>query len=250
MNSKLLVVDDLVRHYGRVHAVDGFSFTVAQGDRHALIGCNGAGKSTVLHMIAGAVKPTSGRIRFDGVDITRRASHRRARRGIARTFQTPALLDTFTCLENLTTAARPHRTQYRWQPAARRRYLAAEAMRQLDTLGLADDAETVAGELSHGRRRLLEIAMALMSEPRLLLLDEPAAGLTDSDTEALVECLRGLPEELTVLLVEHHQDVVTAIADDVTVLHEGRELATGTPAEIAADPRVAEVYLGTTDDSA
>lgn len=250
MSNRLLIADNLVRHYGQVRAVDGFSLALRKGERHALIGCNGAGKSTVLHMIAGAVKPTSGRIRFDGGDITGKASHRRSRRGIARTFQTPALLDTFTCLENLTMAARPHRRRHRWRPSARRWYLVEAAMRQLEVLDLADQADLPAGELSHGRRRLLEIAVALMGTPQLLLLDEPAAGLTDTDTAALVDCLRSLPDDLTVLLVEHHQDVVTAIADAVTVLHEGRELATGTPAEIAADPRVAEVYLGTADESA
>lgn len=249
MSHPLLAVTDLVRHYGQVHAVDGFSLELGVGERHALIGCNGAGKSTVLHMIAGAVKPTSGRIRFGGVDITGRTAHRRSRRGIARTFQTPALLDTFTCLENLTMAARPHHREHRMFPVARRKYLTARAMGQLEVLGLTDLAGLPAGELSHGRRRLLEIAVALMGTPRLLLLDEPAAGLTDTDSAALVECLRSLPDDLTVLLVEHHQDVVTAIADTVTVLHEGRELAQGTPAEIAADPRVAEVYLGTVDES-
>ncbi|MFD0558430.1 amino acid/amide ABC transporter ATP-binding protein 1 (HAAT family) [Stackebrandtia endophytica] len=240
-----LVVTDLKRHFGQLRAVDGFSLTLAKGDRHALIGCNGAGKSTVLHMIAGAVKPTAGRIRFDGTDITGRGSHRRSRSGIARTFQTPALLDTFTCLENLILAARPHHRDHRWWPKARRAALTEKAMRQLEALNLADDADVSAGELSHGRRRLLEIAVALVADPRLLLLDEPAAGLTEADKERLVDCLRALPTELTVLLVEHHQDVVTAIADTVTVLHNGQKLTSGTPAEIAADPQVAEVYLGT-----
>ncbi|GAA4906952.1 amino acid/amide ABC transporter ATP-binding protein 1, HAAT family (TC 3.A.1.4.-) [Stackebrandtia albiflava] len=243
--TDLLTITGLRRDFGSLRAVDGFDLTLAEGDRHALIGCNGAGKSTVLHMVAGAVRPTGGRIAFAGTDVTRKPAHRRSRLGIARTFQTPAPLDSFTCLENLTLAARPHDATSRWRPSRRRAALAERATAQLAALNLADRADTPASALSHGQRRLLEIAMALMAGPRLLLLDEPAAGLTDADMARLLECLGSLPAELTVLLVEHHQDVVTAIADTVTVLHNGRTLTSGTPAEIAADPQVAEVYLGT-----
>ncbi|HZE39371.1 MAG TPA: ATP-binding cassette domain-containing protein [Stackebrandtia sp.] len=234
--TTLLSAKGLTRSYGKLRAVDGIDWEVRRGQRHALIGCNGAGKSTMLHLLAGTIRADAGTITFDGRDITRAPAARRARLGISRTFQTPALFDTLSGLDNLIVGALPH---------VRRRTTARErAERQLEALGLGDCASIIAGNLSHGRRRLLEIALALVSEPTVLLLDEPAAGLTEADLERLLHCLDNLPAELSVVLVEHHQDVVTAVADIVTVLHEGRILTAGKPDEVASHPDVIEVYLG------
>ncbi|MGH8876677.1 MAG: ABC transporter ATP-binding protein [Stackebrandtia sp.] len=238
MNDELLSVAGLRRSYGQLHAVNNVDWSVRAGQRHALIGCNGAGKTTLLHLLAGTVRPSAGKIIYNGRDITRKSQASRSRLGISRTFQTPKLFDTLTALENVEVGALPHGVRTKAK-------LAALALDQLDALGIADRASTVAGELSHGQKRLLEIAIALASGPKLLLLDEPAAGLTDADLERMLACLRDLPSDLTVVLVEHHQDLVTAIAEVVTVLHEGQVLTAGTPAEVAAHPEVAEVYLGT-----
>lgn len=232
--------------YGRLAALDGVDLELPAGQRRALIGPNGAGKTTLLGVLAGTIRPTRGRIAFAGRDITTLGPARRARLGLARTFQTPALCGSLTALDNVILGAArtrpPART--RWQPRAGRAVSLA-ALRQLDTLGLAHVATTLAGQLGHGQRRLLEIGVALVARPRLLLLDEPAAGLSDVDLRRLLSCLARLPEQMSVLLVEHHMDVVAAVADQVTVLHQGRVLAHGTPARVHADPKVAEVYLGT-----
>lgn len=233
----------LRRSYGRLNAIDGVDLVVESGSRHALIGCNGAGKTTLLHVLAGTIRPTAGRIRYGDKDITGWSPAARSRAGIARTFQAPALFDSQTVLDNLLLAGWPH--DRRWGRGGRRAGLRAAALDRLDRLGIADQAAVPAGRLPHGRRRLVEIAMALVARPRLLLLDEPAAGLTDDDTEQLVSALGALPAELTVVLVEHHQDVVAELADTVTVLHDGVVIASGSHAQVAADPEVVRVYLGT-----
>lgn len=241
----LLSVENLSRSYGKLRALDGVVLTVDEGARHALIGCNGAGKTTLLHLLAGTIRASGGRIHYRGKNITRLNPARRARLGIARSFQTPAVFDSLTAFDNLTVAATPHLGGAPWRLASRAAQARDRAEEQIELLGIADCAPRLAGELSHGQRRLVEIGMALVSRPRLLLLDEPAAGLTDTDMERLLDALRQLPTELAVVLVEHHQDLVTEIADSVTVLHEGQILAEGSPEEIAADPQVAEAYLGT-----
>lgn len=230
--------------YGRLAALDGVDLELPAGQRRALIGPNGAGKTTLLGVLAGTILPTRGRVSFAGRDITTLGPARRARLGLARTFQTPALCGSLTALDNMILGAARTRQPNRWHPRARRASCLA-ALRQLDTLGLANVATTPAGQLGHGQRRLLEIGVALVARPRLLLLDEPAAGLSDVDLRRLLSCLARLPEQMSVLLVEHHMDVVAAVADMVTVLHQGRVLAHDTPARIHADPQVAEVYLGT-----
>jgi branched-chain amino acid transport system ATP-binding protein len=236
--SVLLSAAGLTCRFGRLAALDGVDLDLAVGERRAVIGPNGAGKSTLVNLLTGTVRPSGGRITFAGRDITTAHPARRARLGIARTFQTPALADSLTALDNVIIGARR-------QPGPRREGGALYAVRQLAILGIARTAHTPAGRLSHGQRRLLEIAVALAARPRLLLLDEPAAGLTDSDLPRLLDCLHRLPDRVTVLLVEHHMDVVTAVATTVTVLHHGRVLATGTPTAVATNPKVAEVYLGT-----
>ncbi|MEV6928091.1 ATP-binding cassette domain-containing protein [Dactylosporangium sp. NPDC051485] len=235
----------LTRRYGPFLAVHDVDLDLAAGDWHALIGPNGAGKSTLLNLLAGTIRPTGGRVVLAGRDITRTRPARRARLGIARTFQTPAVLESLTALDNLVVAAWRHTgTRTGWRPA-RRRELAARGLHRLDEFGLADHAHTKASALSHGQRRLLDIAAALTANPSVLLLDEPAAGLADHDLTLLLDTLRRLPALTAVLMVEHNQDVVTSLADTVTVLHHGRVLATGTPHAIHTHPAVAEVYLGT-----
>jgi branched-chain amino acid transport system ATP-binding protein len=245
MTGSLLSAHGLTRRFGPLLAVNDVDFALAAGDRHALIGPNGAGKSTLLNLFAGTTRPTAGRVVLGGRDITRTHPARRARLGIARTFQTPAVLESLTALDNLVVAAWRHTgTHTGWRPA-RHRELAARGLHHLDGFGVGHHADTPASELSHGQRRLLEIAMALAANPAVLLLDEPAAGLAEHDLTLLLDALRRLPAQTAVLLVEHNQDVVTALARTVTVLHHGRVLATGTPQAIHTHPAVAEVYLGT-----
>jgi branched-chain amino acid transport system ATP-binding protein len=228
--SALLEAAGLAVRFGAVRAVDGVDLALGPGDRHAVIGPNGAGKSTFLNLIAGTVRPSAGRVRLRGRDITRTAAAARARLGIARTFQTPAVLGSLTALDNVRVAGWPHRR--------------GDPRDLLDALGLSAFATAPAGTLSHGQRRLLEIAMALVAEPAVLLLDEPAAGLDDRDLARLLARLRELPAGMAVLMVEHNQEVVAALADTVTVLHHGRVIASGRPAQVAADPAVVASYLG------
>ncbi|GLZ76759.1 hypothetical protein Afil01_15660 [Actinorhabdospora filicis] len=216
----MLELRGLSRVFGSLTAVDGVSLTVSS--RHALIGPNGAGKSTLLHLAAGNVRPSAGRVLLDGRDVTRAGPGRRARLGLGRTFQTPALVDSADCGTNLR--------------------LGGRAPVSLDDVGLGGCERLPAGALPHGRRRLLEVAVALAGAPRVLLLDEPAAGLGDDDRALLLSVLRAV--EVPVLLVEHDQAFVRAYADTVTVLHQGALLASGTPSTIAADADVAAVYQG------
>jgi ABC-type branched-subunit amino acid transport system ATPase component len=240
----LLSISQLSRRFGNLPAVAGVDLELAPGARHAVIGPNGAGKTTLLHLIAGTVRPSAGRISFDGRDITSASAGHRSRLGIARSFQTPAVCGTLSALDNVVLGAWRHTAAAAGLRPHRYRRLAARCLHQLDRLGIADLATRPVHTLSHGQRRLLEIGMALAARPRLVLLDEPAAGLADADLPHLLECLRRLPDEVGVLLVEHQQQVVAAVADTVTVLHQGRQLASGSPGEIAADPAVAAVYLG------
>jgi branched-chain amino acid transport system ATP-binding protein len=236
----MLQLSQVVCRYGRLAALDGVDLAVPAGQRHAIIGPNGAGKTTLLGVISGVIRPDQGQVRLAGRNLAAAGAGRRARAGIARTFQTPAVADTLTTLENLTVGAWRHLPRWGRAAAATRR-----AAEQADALGLSPVAGVPAGQLAHGQRRLLDIGIALAAGPRLLLLDEPAAGLAGADLPLLLDCLRRLPDQVTVLLVEHHMDVVTAVAAQVTVLHQGRVLAQASPAGIAADPAVAEVYLAT-----
>jgi len=246
----MLELRGITRRFGELRALDDVSFPVADGARHALIGPNGAGKSTVFHVIGGALRPTAGRVLLDGRDVTGLAEWRRARLGIARTFQQSAVLLRATAAENVLVAVnREAGLSTRLVPTGghRRAALADRCAELLDTVGLAGRAGVPAGALAHGERRQLELAMALGGRPRLLLLDEPAAGMSPVETEHLVELIRRLPREVTVLLIEHDLDVVFGLAETVTVLHLGRHLVTGTPAEVRADPRAREAYLATAE---
>lgn len=240
-----LILDGVTRRFGALLAVNSVDLTVPAGQRHALIGPNGAGKSTLLNLIAGTVRPTTGRIRYADCAITGHSAARRAQAGIGRTFQQPTCHPSLTVLDNLLLAGWRHTAgRSPWRTRSRRD-LTHRGMQLLDRFDLADLATHTAGGLSHGQRRLLDIAAALAGQPRLLLLDEPAAGLVDTDLHLLITILRTQPRSVTVLLVEHNLDVVTAIAEQVTVLHHGRALTTGTPDQIRAHPRVQQIYLGT-----
>jgi branched-chain amino acid transport system ATP-binding protein len=244
--TAVLELDDVSRAFGTLRAVDGVTFAVAEGSRHALIGPNGAGKSTLFNVVGGALRPTSGRVLFAGRDVTALPEWRRARLGLSRTFQHSSVLLHCTAAENvLIGVQREAGLGGRLLPAPkRRRALLDRCAALLDTVGLDGRSGVPAGALSHGERRQLELAMALGTRPRLLLLDEPAAGMSPAETARLTTLLRELPAEVTVLLIEHDLDVVFGLADTVTVLHLGRHLATGTPERVRADPSVQSAYLG------
>ncbi|GAA2087643.1 ABC transporter ATP-binding protein [Streptomyces albiaxialis] len=242
-----LALSGLTRRYGSLTAVDGVSLDLATGARHAVIGPNGAGKSTLLNLIAGTARAQRGRVVLDGRDLTRAGPARRGRLGIARSFQQPSVIADLTVRENLVMAVWRHHPRRRgaWRSPGRYRECAAEAERQLEAVGLRDLASAPASALSHGQRRLLDLGAALVARPRVLLLDEPAAGLTDEDVERFVELLGGLPDEVAVLLVEHNTELVARLADTVTVLVEGRALVTAPTGEALSHPAVREAYLGT-----
>ncbi|MGH3713657.1 MAG: ABC transporter ATP-binding protein [Micromonosporaceae bacterium] len=247
--TAMLELTGVRRDFGSLRAVDDVSFAVQPGARHAVIGPNGAGKSTLFNLIGGSLRATAGTIRFEGHDVTATAEYRRARLGLARTFQHSAVFLRETAVENVLVgvARRAGVGGSITRAAKRRRELVDRCVALLDTVGLSGRYESAAGNLSHGERRQLEIAMALGTEPRLLLLDEPAAGMSAAETARFTALISGLSRDVTVLLIEHDLDVVFELADTVTVLHLGRHLTTGKPSEVRADPDVQEAYLGAAD---
>ena len=242
--TTLLTIDDLHRGYGALRAVDGVSLAIPTGGRHAVIGPNGAGKTTLLNLVAGLIRPDGGRIRLDGTDITRHGPGRRARLGIGRTHQQPAVWSSLSAADNVLVAG--WRPLGGWRGAATRsrraERLLGPVMDLLDRLGLAGSARVVAGTLSHGQRRQLEIAMALAGRPRLLLLDEPAAGLSPAEVDRLAGLLTALPRSVAVLMVEHQLDLVDALADTVSVMRAGQTVVTGTPAQVKVSAVVRDEY--------
>ncbi len=245
----LLEIDRISRTFGSLKAVDDVSLAVRPGARHAIIGPNGAGKSTLFNLIAGSLRSSRGRVRFAGRDITRLPEHRRARLGIARTFQHSAVFLRASTLENVLVNVQ-RRAGVGWsmlRPALRHRALVAECAELLERVGLPGRGRVPAGELSHGERRQLEVAMALAARPRMLLLDEPAAGMSPAETARFKMLLGNLPAEMTLVIIEHDLDLVFGVADTVTVLHLGQHLITGTPAQVKASAEVQTAYLGTTD---
>lgn len=246
-SAPVLDLRNLTRRYGSLTAVDDVSLQLPAGARHAVIGPNGAGKTTLLNLIAGTDRPDHGTITLGGADITRTATDKRSRLGIARSFQQPSVIGELTVLDNIVLAGWRHHPLRRgaWRRPSRYRQHAESATRHLEAVGLADAARRPAADLSHGQRRMLDLAAALAGDPRLLLLDEPAAGLTDGDIGRLLTILGGLPDSVAVILVEHHVEVVAELAETVTVLAAGRVLITAPTADALAHPEVRDAYHAT-----
>jgi branched-chain amino acid transport system ATP-binding protein len=247
--TPLLELAEVSRRYGHLRAVDAVTLEVESGSRHALIGPNGAGKSTLFHLVSGTVRPTGGRVRFSGVDVTRKGPHRRTRLGIGRTFQHSSLFDELTAGENVAVAAQRQLGHGRNAvlPATRFHDVDARSAELLELVGLDDLGDTEAGSLSYGHRRQLEVALALATEPRLLLLDEPTAGMSRTEARQFMTLIGGLPAELTLMIVEHDMDVVFELATVISVLDAGKLIASGPPEEIRASALVQEAYLGPGD---
>jgi branched-chain amino acid transport system ATP-binding protein len=251
-SAPLLQATGLVRRFRGLAAVDGVSIDLAVGEIHAVIGTNGAGKSTLINMLSGELALSAGSVRFDGDDVTRWSQPRRARAGLGRSYQRTTIFAEFSVLENcrLAAQARDPRAWRVWQRAANDARGIDTAMRALGAAGLADDAGRIASTLSHGAKRQLEIAICLATAPRALLLDEPLAGMGPEDVAGVVGLVRGLRERHAILLIEHDMDAVFALADRLTVMANGRVIATGTPQAIRENAEVQEVYLGTAGETA
>jgi branched-chain amino acid transport system ATP-binding protein len=239
----MIEIRELRRAFGGIVALDGVSLTVPQGERRAVIGPNGAGKTTLINVLTGELSPTAGSVRLAGRDITRLRPWQRARLGLAHVYQRAELFAPLTARENVALAVAAGRGPYRVFRAPPRSER-AEADSTLDRVGLAGREGMAVRALSHGERRQLELAVALAQQPRVLVLDEPTAGMSPVETARITELVAGLDRALTILIVEHDMDVVFRLADRVTVLHEGRVIADGTAAEVRGDVRVHDVYLG------
>ena len=246
MVEPLLRLDGLRKSYGALVVSDDVTLEIGRRELHAVIGPNGAGKTTLIDQISGLSAPDTGSLWFDGEDITSRALHERVRRGLGRSFQITSVLPGFSALENVALAvqARSGSSFRFFGQAARERRLNEAAAEFLDLVGLAARARVRAGLLSHGEKRSLEFAVALATEPKLLLLDEPLAGTGHEESARIVETLRTLKARYTILLIEHDMEAVFTLADRITVLVYGRVIASGTPEAVRADPQVRSAYLG------
>jgi branched-chain amino acid transport system ATP-binding protein len=251
MTDPLLHVSGLCKSFGALRATDNLSFDIVRGHIHALIGPNGAGKTTVVNQLSGDLLPDAGTVRFMGLDITRLKPYHRARLGIARSFQITHIFENLSVAENMglaicARAGHNFRFFRNWRKAE---LVARELDAALARVDLLDRADLQARHLSHGEKRQLEVGMTLVGRPELLILDEPMAGMGPGGTVELTKLIRRLKGQVTILLVEHDMDVVFSLADRVTVLVYGADIATGTPAEIRGDPAVREAYLGDNGDA-
>jgi len=246
MNKVLLEVRGLTKRFGALLASDNVDLEVLEGETHAIIGPNGAGKTTLIGQLAGDLVPDRGRVRFAGEDITALSAPARSHRGFARSFQITSIYADFTALENVMLAVQAHAgSSFRfWSAARAERALQEPARRVLEEVGLGARAGLPAGSLAHGEQRALEIAMALATRPRLMLLDEPVAGMGAEETQRMIAFLSTLKGGKTLILVEHDMDAVFSLADRVSVLVYGRVIATGTPQEVRANAEVRRAYLG------
>jgi branched-chain amino acid transport system ATP-binding protein len=243
----LLSTHGLTRHFGGLRAVDAVDFELIDGEIHALIGPNGAGKTTFVSLLSGRVEPQAGRIIFAGEDITSNPAHQRVKKGIAYTFQITSIYRNLSVFENVELAA---------QTGAKRSHsgdkplsIEQRVTQALTHVGLLERRDETAGELAYGHQRLLEVAMGLALEPRLLILDEPTQGLSDREIEDICQLIKTISTQVTVLLIEHNMPVVMKVADRITVLNAGQILATGTPSAIRANPEVQRAYLGGSSDA-
>jgi len=242
----MLEVKGLCKSFGALRASDGIDFHVAEGETHALIGPNGAGKTTFISQLAGDLRPDAGRIRFAGEDITALCAPKRARKGLARSFQITSVYPGFTALENVALAvqARSGHSFRFWRDARSDPALTEPARQVLEEVGLKERMTVLAGNLAHGEQRQLEVAMALATRPRLLLLDEPMAGMGIDESQHMIGLLSSLKRRQTIVLVEHDMDAVFRLADRIAVLVYGRVIADGSPESIRANPEVRAAYLG------
>jgi len=246
MSGAVLETRDLCKSFGALEVARNINFRLDAGARHALIGPNGAGKTTFVNLITGALPPTSGEVRLDGHDITSMSQHQRVKHGLARTFQINTLFNGLTVLENIYLGIAEHRGvgHAMWRAAGSNQEVIDESVALIDRLQLTEDALRPVRELPYGRQRLVEIAIALGLEPRVLLLDEPAAGVPSAEHGILLDVIDSLPKEIAILIIEHDMDVVFRFAAEITVLVGGGVLTTGSPEKIASDERVRAVYLG------
>ena len=246
----MLETRGLCKNFGALEVARDISFRLERGARQALIGPNGAGKTTFVNLLTGVLPPSRGAVLLDGADVTALAQAKRVKRGIARTFQINQLFRGLTVLENvcIAVAERLGVGGTMLRPAGRRADVLAEASRLIDMMKLGPDAGRRIMELPYGRQRLVEIAIALGLDPRVLLLDEPAAGVPSAEHHILLDAIATLPREIAVLIIEHDMDLVFRFAERITVMVSGAVFAEGTPAEIAANPEVRAVYLGTALD--
>ena len=239
--TPLLTTKGLSRQFGGLRAVDGVDFALMPGEIRAVIGPNGAGKTTFVSLLSGRIRPSSGAVVFDGVDITAMPAYQRVRLGVAYTFQITSVFANLTVFDNVALPVQRTLTDGRTKGQVRTGVMAA-----LERTGLADRAGTLAAHLSYGHQRLLEVAMGLALKPRLLILDEPTQGLADSEIDNFITLVRGIARDATVLLIEHNMPVVMQLADRITVFNSGKILAEGTPGEIRANTQVQDAYLGAT----
>jgi len=242
----VLRINDLHKNFGGLVVTDGVTLDVGQGELHAVIGPNGAGKTTLINQISGLIAPTAGTIRFNGTDITGLPANKRAELGLARSFQITSVLPRFSALENVALAVQARAgTSYRFFGRAdREQTVNNAASAALSEVGLAERKQTVAGHLSHGEKRALELAIALAMQPKLLLLDEPMAGTGHEESARLIDVLRRLKGRFSMLLVEHDMNAVFALADRISVLTYGRILVSGAPDAVRTHPQVVAAYLG------
>ncbi len=242
----VLSAQGLVKLFGGITATNNVTLNLHKGARHALIGPNGAGKTTLINLLTGVLEPSAGKIVLEGQDITQLAPHQRVKRGMVRTFQINQLFDSLTPLETLALTVSQHRGLGArwWQPLGQRKDVSERCAQLLEQFHLTEVMNQVTRELAYGKRRLLEIAIALACEPRVLLLDEPVAGVPAGEREELLQTVAALPADVSVLLIEHDMDLVFSFAKRMTVLVNGTVLTEGDPDAIANDPRVKEVYLG------